>query len=248
QVLTNLLDNALKFTHQGSIEFGCNVRNGSVLEFFVKDTGIGIPANKQEIIFDRFRQANETMSKHLYGGSGLGLAISKGIAGLMKGKIWLESKENEGTTFFFAIPFKQTKIKSSHEKESAFNPRSWKNKTVLIVEDDDANAEYLKELFADTGLKCLFASTGEQALYLFRNTPAINLVLMDIRLPDTNGLGLTRIIKKERPTVVVIAQTAYASSSDMEECIDAGCSNYIAKPVNSNKLFKLMEHYFNKQS
>jgi PAS domain S-box-containing protein len=243
QVITNLLENAVKFTHEGNIELGCKIEENT-LQFFVKDTGIGIPDSKKEIIFDRFRQAEEALSARIYGGAGLGLAIVKGILNLMNGKIWFCSKENRGSTFYFSIPLIVPEKSNVYVNgKMSLDNLSWKNKTILVVEDNDSNIEYLQEILKNTGLNCLYASTGEQALDAFHKYPTISMVLMDIRLPDTNGLILTRLMKKENPSVVVIAQTAYASSSDMEACIDAGCSDYISKPLNSSDLLEMMGQF-----
>ncbi len=244
QVLTNLLDNALKFTHQGSIEFGCISDSDLSLIFFVKDTGLGIPEDKQEIIFDRFRQADESLSGRLYGGTGLGLSIVKGILNLLNGKIWLESKPSKGTTFYFKIPLQlANKIQKQNIDAVPPNFSLWKGKRVLIVEDDPNSIEYMSEILSTTGLNCLYASTGEEAMQIVHNTPSIELVLMDIQLPDTSGLLLTRIIKNENPKLIVIAQTAYSSPSDVEESIKAGCSGHISKPINSKKLMDILDEY-----
>jgi len=244
QVLTNLLDNALKFTHQGSIEFGYITESDTSIIFFVKDTGRGIPEDKQEIIFDRFRQADESLTGRLYGGTGLGLSIVKGILNLLSGKIWLESKPDEGTTFYFTIPLQL--VGTNQKQITDVNPpyfSLWKDKRVLIVEDDLNSIEYMSEVLSNTGLNCLYACTGEQAMQIFHDTPSIELVLMDIRLPDTSGLLLTRTMKKENPKLVIIAQTAYSSPTDIEESIKAGCSGHISKPINSKKLLDILNEY-----
>jgi CheY-like chemotaxis protein len=247
QILNNLLDNAFKFTKKGYIEFGCQIMSDNELLFFVKDTGIGIREDKRDIIFDRFRQADDLLTSRQYGGTGLGLSIVKGLVTLMNGKIWLESQVDAGSTFYFTLPLKL--LTKNNEYMTGNNVKhllSWGNKVVLIVEDDPSNAAYLREALAGKGLQILVAYTGEEALRLFRNNPNINLVLMDIRLPDINGLNLTRIIRKNNPNQVVIAQTAYASSSDMQECMEAGCDDYLAKPINYQNLISVMDYYLKK--
>jgi PAS domain S-box-containing protein len=247
QIFTNLLDNALKFTHKGSIEFGYRKKQDRELLFFVKDTGIGIPADMHEIVFDRFRQADDMLSTRQYGGTGLGLSIVKGLVNLMKGKVWLESKVGEGTTFFFSFPIKWTNREESGIQKNKYEniPKlSWNNKTILIVEDDVPNAEYIKLALSDKNSKILVAYTGNEALQVIKNNPDIDLILMDIRLPDTNGLNVTRLIKENNPQITVIAQTAYASSSDRQDCLKAGCSDYISKPINAKKLVAMIDHYF----
>ena len=247
QILNNLLDNAIKFTNAGTINFGVNLQIDATVTFYVSDTGIGIPANKQEIIFDRFRQAEDALTAKQYGGTGLGLSIVKGIVNQFHGRIWLESIVDKGTTFFFTIPF----IQKESIPEAIVEPKSnlkpfWKNKTVLIVEDDEANTEYLKEVLSDTGLRLLNVYNGKQTLQTIEDNSNIDLILMDIQLPDTNGLNLTKIIRKSNPKIKIIAQTAYATSFDMQECIEAGCHDYISKPIKQSNLFSVIGRYFNK--
>jgi CheY-like chemotaxis protein len=253
QILNNLLENAFKFTPNGSIEFGCNLikvqgtKDPGFLQFFVKDTGIGIPADKYELIFDRFCQADDSITARQYGGTGLGLSIVKGIVLLMHGKIWLESKENVGTTFYFTLPFVQPEIPEKFNTElNNHTSILWKNKTILIVEDDEANSVYLKEVLSGKGLRVFNAYSGKEALQIYKKNPNLDLILMDIRLPDTNGLNLTRIIKKNNPRIVVIAQTAYAATTDMQDCLDAGCNDYLSKPISYEKLILLLDQYLNK--
>jgi len=247
QIFTNLLDNAFKFTQKGVIEFGCRLNGDGKILFFVHDTGIGIPIDKQNLVFDRFRQADESLAGRQFGGTGLGLSIVKGIIKLMNGSIWLESTPNIGTSFFFTLPFSISLQDEDTDEEQLISPdNKWENKLVLIVEDDVANSEYLKEALTETGLNLLFAENGEEALVLFHNNPNINLILMDIRLPDTNGLQLTKIIKNENNYIPVIAQTAYASPVDIKNCLDAGCSDYISKPINYTKLIELIDKHLSK--
>ena len=244
QIFTNLLDNALKFTTKGDIEFGCTLDSENSCIFFVKDSGLGISKDKQKIIFDRFRQADESLSGRLYGGTGLGLSIVKGILNLVGGQIWVDSDINKGSTFFFEMPMRIAPVvqKQSFDIASKKEQR-WKNKVILIVEDDLNSIEYLKELLSGKELKCLFATTGQEALEIFRNNPTIDLVLMDIRLPDTSGLLVTKTMKNKKPELIVIAQTAYASSANIEECLSAGCDTHLSKPLNSTKLFELLEEF-----
>lgn len=244
QILNNLIDNAFKFTHNGTIEFGCEKHQENELLFYVKDSGIGIRPDKQDIIFDRFSQADDSLGKRQYGGTGLGLSIVKGILDLMQGQIWFSSELNVGTTFFFTLPL----IKSKKEISSAKDTNKvltwkWENRTLLIVEDDPSNNLYLKEIFSETNLKMLNAKIGTEALNLIETNPDIDLILMDIRLPDTNGLNLTRIIKEKTPGMVVIAHSAYAGSNDIVECMNAGCADFISKPAKAEHLLNIIGQY-----
>lgn len=243
QVVNNLLENALKFTTMGIIEFGYEMFKDRQLLFFVKDTGIGIPPEKLEVIFDRFRQAEETLSARQYGGTGLGLSIVRGLVNLLGGRVWVESEPDRGSAFYFTIPLDEfddeVGVDSGDEKEVLFNIS---NKNVLIVEDDDANLLYLKELLDGTGLNIYSVTNGFDSWQILENN-IINLILMDVRLPDISGIKLTRQVKEKYPGIPVIAQTAYASQDDMNECMEAGCSDYIAKPINGVKLLGLIHKH-----
>jgi signal transduction histidine kinase len=247
QVLTNLLDNAMKFTHSGYIEFGCEKHTINELMFFVKDTGIGIKKDKHEAVFERFIQVDDSLGSRQYGGTGLGLSIVKGILDLMGGEIWFTSEINEGTSFFFTLPLKTgTSINSTTRTTIKVDTRSWLNKTVLIVEDDIPNNEYLTELLNETGLKILNAYNGNETLSILKAQSKIDLILMDVRLPDINGLQLTRQIKESTPEIIIIAQTAYAGNQSIDECLKAGGDDFIAKPIKADQLISLMGKYLNK--
>ncbi len=243
QVLINLVENALKFTSEGFIEIGCKMADNKNILIYVKDTGMGIPKDKQSLIFDRFRQADETFYGKKHGGAGLGLSISKGIIELMKGKIWVESEEDKGSVFYFKIPYKHSNEVIEPLKPENNPTYNWKNKTILLVEDIDYNADVIGEMLSETNVKVIVAKNGISALEIFQQNPDINLVLMDIRLPDITGLEVTREIKKQRKDIVIVAQTAYASEEDKRKCLEAGCHDYISKPIVYNKMFKTLSKY-----
>jgi len=237
QIIGNLLDNAIKFTREGSVEFGYRLNDGMVV-FFVSDTGIGIPIEKHEVIFERFRQVDTSLARQ-YGGNGLGLAICKAFVEIMGGKIWMESTPGSGSTFFFSIPVIQKDIvrpavKSEYSGLTDFN---WQGKRILLVEDDFHSTVFMRELFNLTGIELLCAGTGQEAIELFNNGSNIDLVLMDIQLPDISGIELTRLLKEINPKVPVFAQTAYAMAGDNLKCIQAGCDDYISKPLNISEMF-----------
>jgi signal transduction histidine kinase len=237
QVLGNLLDNAVKFTHEGSIEFGYRLIADEFV-FHVSDTGIGIPEEKHEVIFERFRQVDASLARQ-YGGNGLGLAICKAFVELMGGKIWLESNQGSGTTFYFSIRSgKVQNIKSdSKTRHSGLTGFRWAGKRILLVEDDVHSAAFMHELFCLTGVDLITAYTAKEALKLFGTSPDFDLVLMDIQLPDKSGIELTRQMKKIDTKIPVIAQTAFAMPGDNIKCLQAGCDDYISKPVNISELF-----------
>jgi len=245
-ILTNLVRNAIKFTHDGSIEFGYK-KKGEYLEFYVKDTGIGIPKNQQEIIFERFRQGSESDNRG-YEGSGLGLSISKSYVEMLGGRIWVESEEGLGSSFYFTIPY----IAVSEEKTTIENVVSaehkevqLKNLKILIVEDDEISYSLLSRTLQKISKEVLHVITGVQAVEACRNNPDIDLVLMDIRMPQMNGLEATQQIRQFNKDVIIIAQTAYAFAGDSEKAIEAGCNNYISKPINKTLLYELIKKHIN---
>lgn len=247
QVLNNLIDNALKFTHNGIIEFGCEKHTANELMFFVKDTGIGISKDKYDIVFERFGQADNALGARQYGGTGLGLSIVKGILQLMDGEIWFNSEVNEGTTFYFTLPIKKpiSPIKSPKYLDSV-DTSDWNCKSVLIVEDDEANNEFLSDLLLEQGLKIYKAFSGKETKEVFALNHDIDIVLLDVRLTDISGLELVNRMKTERPEVIIIAQTAYAGEGSKADCINAGCDDFIAKPIKAEQLLPLISKYLNK--
>jgi len=246
QVLTNLLSNAYKYTEEGLITFGCFLNEKKELQFYVKDTGVGIPIDKYEIIFDRFRQLEEGYLNRKSSGTGLGLSIVKGLIKMMNGRIWLESKPDKGSIFHFTLPYyPEMKLQNNIRKEIS-EKHDWSDKSILIVEDNISNTELIKALLEDYNFKLYYAETGKECLeIIIKQKQNIDLILMDIRLPDLNGLDLTRRIKVDNPDMPVIAQTAYATSHDLAECLNAGCNNYISKPLIREKLIEKILLYIN---
>ncbi|MDM8160501.1 ATP-binding protein [Labilibaculum sp. K2S] len=235
QVLYNLLNNAFKFTSSGFIEYGYKLIDNNFLEFYVQDSGIGIQKEKQEIIFERFRQVEETFTRK-YGGTGLGLAISKGFVELMGGQIRMETEEDKGTTFYFTIPYKPAGTEEEIVKNTNKKNYKWDDKLILVVEDDETNFKYIEAALRPTKVKILHTISGNKAIELSLRNPTINLVLMDLRLPDINGLEATQSIKKMRDNLPIIAQTANAFREDRNRSIEAGCDDFIAKPFDEKKL------------
>ena len=238
QVITNLLSNAFKFTHAGSIDFGYNI-SGNEIVFHVTDTGRGIPQEHQSRIFERFYQADISMSRD-YEGAGLGLPISKGLVDLLGGKMWLESEVGKGTSFYFSLPYHAAGEQAS-SPDSKLPIRNKKdNPFILIVEDDETSFLYLKTVLRLGKLKWLHAINGIEAIEMCRENPKIGLVLMDIKLPGMNGLEATLKIKELRPALPVIAQTAHAFASDKKAASIAGCDDFITKPIPKNELLKII--------
>ncbi len=241
QVLSNLLKNAFKFTEEGYIKFGCTTQDTEI-SFFVEDTGIGIDHTKKDIIFERFRQGEESLSRR-YGGTGLGLSISKGIIDRLEGKIWLDTNYLEGTRICFTIPLLIPDLKNSKAKKESptknFSERI-KSKHILIVEDHDTSYEYLEEILSPFQTKLSRAINGKQAVELVK-VNNYDLVLMDINLPGLDGVAATKEIRKFDPNLLIIAQTAYAMESERDTILAAGCNDLINKPINSKTLFEKLE-------
>ncbi len=241
-ILTNLVKNAMKFTMEGSIEFGYE-HKGEYLEFFVKDTGIGIPSDRQDTIFNRFIQLNSG-DKRAFQGAGLGLAISKAYVELLGGKIWEKSEDGKGSIFYFTLPYnlaetKEKAIEASDKADIQIKPLK-----ILIVEDDKKSEMLVKIYARKFTKKIIKAVNGMEAVAVCRDHPELDLVLMDIDMPEMDGYEATRKIREFNQSVIIIAQTAYALTGDREKSIAAGCNDYIAKPYNQTDLITLLKKWF----
>lgn len=246
QIFINLIGNAFKFTDKGKIEGGCQIDANHNLIFYVSDSGIGIPSDKQHVIFERFTQLKHDRNQ-AYGGTGLGLSIVKGLVDLLDGKIWIESQPGEGTTFYFSIPYKATRI--LQHKSLIINELEtlqFQNKTILVVEDDFFNTEYIKEILSDTGLNILHTEYGKDAIQI-ASIHSPDLVLMDVRLPDINGYEASRKIMEHNPNLKIIAQTAYAAHEDKQKATEAGCIDYISKPLKRDLLLSMINKHLSQQ-
>jgi len=246
QVLTNLLSNAFKFTDTGSVTFGYELIENN-LQFYVKDTGIGVEDNLQNKIFDRFSQGNLDLSKQ-HKGTGLGLAITKKIIELFHGEIWLNSGDN-GTTIYFTIPYVKSKIpliSSVIEEQKPTIEVKNKEITILVAEDEEYNMMYITELFSSTNFKIIEASNGKKALDKVQSYPEIQLVLMDIKMPVMDGNEAMKEIKKLRPSLPVIALSAFAMESDKAKALSLGFDAYLTKPLDRKLLFELIDKFSKK--
>lgn len=243
QIVSNLLNNAIKFTEEGFIELGVEKMNHSV-RFYVKDTGIGIDPEKEKIIFGRFMQGHQSKDK-IYGGTGLGLAISKSFAGLLGGDIGVITAPGEGSEFWFTLPLDETvTIRKKVDHPEKMVNTDWKGKSILIAEDDDLNFRLVSEALRRTNIEIIRAKDGNETIALFnKHSDRIDLVLMDIRMPEVDGYECTRIIKEKAPKMPVIAQTAYAMSGERQQSIHAGCDDYISKPMNMADLIGKMSRF-----
>jgi PAS domain S-box-containing protein len=244
QILWNLLYNAVKFTPAGKIEFGLDFTGFNRIEFYVSDTGIGIDDEDLPVIFERFRKIENGYSRS-YVGAGLGLSISQGLASLFGSTIKVKSVKGAGSIFSFTIPYIPSlpDAVKSQKLNGAVHKFSWEERTILMVEDDPINMKFLTVLLLHTGANLLYASNGKEALELLEESE-VDLVLIDMQMPVMNGYEATRLIKTRYPGLPVIAQTAYAIKSDETECLAAGCDDYIAKPIDKNKLYSKIEQFF----
>ena len=244
QVLNNLVNNAIKFTDEGSVEIVCSLRD-TQLHFSIKDTGIGIAPEFQNLIFDRFRQVNlDSFREH--SGNGLGLAISKAYVELLGGRIELESEPGKGSDFSFVIPFKPANRTSANFTQPApvtTDQGLEKISTLLIAEDEYSNLLLIKILLEKFNLEILHASTGHEAVKYCHENPAIDLVLMDLKMPGMDGFDATMEIKKQRPEIPVVALSAYTLDTEKEKAMAAGCDDYLSKPLSKQDLFKILFKY-----
>ena len=245
-ILTNLIKNALKFTDNGEIILGY-VHEGSFIRFFVKDTGRGIPADKQQMIFDRFSQADVSLTRN-YEGAGLGLSIARAYVEMLGGAIGVISQPRIGSEFFFTLP--DTGANKEALRPVAEMPSPPLSDTlprkikILVAEDDEFSVQYFSIKLQDIATEIYYTTTGPDSVEFIRNHPDTDLVLMDIKMPGIDGLQATEMIRQFNKTVVIIAQTAYALSGDRKKAIDAGCNDYLAKPIKKDDLLVAIARYF----
>jgi len=243
QVLLHIFKNAVKFTKKGFIEFGLSQQDKDHVIFYVKDSGIGIPADKLEIIFECFRQLDDSHSR-LYEGTGIGLAIAKRIAEAMNANIWVESEINSGTTFFFNVPMEiadnEVFINES-EKEIAIPDLT--GKTILIVEDDRESMKLVKIMLGTTNSNIVEAENGQEAIEKVIEFREIDLILIDLKMPVLDGYKATSYIKSIRTDLPIIANTAYSNTKEKKLALEAGCDDIIVKPIDKRILYALLKKY-----
>jgi CheY-like chemotaxis protein/nitrogen-specific signal transduction histidine kinase len=243
-ILINLVKNAIKYTNTGTITIGYSLE-GKCIKFYVQDTGIGIAKNRQKAVFERFVQADieDVQARQ---GAGLGLTITKSYVTLLGGEIWMESEQGRGSIFYFKLPYnpttKEAQINTKDMTEEIQTTEKRKLK-ILIVEDDQISEMLLKITIKDFCAEPLIARSGKEAVTLAKNNPDLDLILMDIKLQIISGHEATRQIRKFNKEVIIIAQTAYALSSDREKAVNSGCNDYLTKPIDKIKLGELITTY-----
>ena len=254
-----LIKNAVKYTDKGFVKVGYRILENNVLQFFVEDTGNGFESEHLEKFSALFASA----------GKDSGTAVEKltdvdRLVKTMGGKMRIESQQGMGTTVHFSVDYKPETVQSTvadtnvenvvsqAEQESSAQSKAtstnniWKDRTILIAEDEIVNYMFLEVLLEETGATLVHASDGQLAIDAVKNNSKIELVLMDIKMPNVNGLDATKQIKAIRPQLPVIAQTAYAMQDDEYKALQAGCNDYISKPIDANKLIGLMKKYLNR--
>lgn len=272
-VLTNLIKNAIKFTTRGSIEIGYKIVNPLVvktlhatspqpaqqlhatapsppplLQFYIKDTGFGIPADRQQAIFDRFVQA-DIADTRAFQGAGLGLSISKAYVEMLGGKMWVESEEGKGSVFYFTIPYiveSEQKLSNTNGMSNEENTQNKKLK-ILIVEDDETSEMLISIAVRNMSKETLKVRTGTAAIEACLANPDIDLILMDIKMPEMDGYEATRQIRKFNMDVFIIAQTAFGLVDEKEKALDSGCNDYISKPLDLALLKEIIQTHFKHQ-
>jgi signal transduction histidine kinase len=249
QILSNLIGNAFKFTDKGYIKFGYEMvleKNSPELRFYVEDTGMGIPEEAQNYIFERFRKVDVNIQK-IFRGTGLGLFICKNLVKKFGGKIWIESEPDKGSKFFFQIPYNsgndfiaETYTNASSLKKSSFD---FANKLILVAEDEDSSYNFIENIMKETNAILIRAKNGQEAIDLVNKHGKVDLILMDIQMPIMNGYEAISILKIENKDIPIIVQTAYALVSQKQDVLKSGCNEFLAKPFQKNDLLNAINKY-----
>ena len=245
-ILTNLLDNAFKFTEKGEIHFGYQLNEtfkDPYIKFYVKDTGIGLSEEHQTRIFNRFTKA-EISKQKLFRGAGLGLSISKNLVEVLGGRIWVESELDKGATFYFNIPYDTSEVKQGKkiQKEIQIQDYHWNKKSILIADDEYTNYRQLNLALSNTGANIYHAKNGLEAIEIVENNK-IDIILMDIKMPIMNGLDAAKRIKNIDKKIPIIAQTAFTLEYDEKRSFDSGCDAFLSKPIRQPQLLSLLNNY-----
>lgn len=251
QIMDSLVDNAIKFTSRGKVELGYYIDDKSTPVFYIRDSGIGISQEKQKHIFEVFRQLDYEANRK-FEGFGLGLTLCKKLIKLLEGEIWFDSEEGVGSNFYFRLSgsgriqmdlLNNTKPSSKGNLDS-INDLDFSEKNILIAEDVRSNFNYLNAIIELTDASVVWAKNGKDAIQFCRdNNPKIDLVLMDIRMPEIDGLEAIKQIKDTNQSIPVIVQTAYAMNNEREDCLNAGADNFITKPIDPRKLIQILQEY-----
>lgn len=242
QVLLNLLTNAVTFTNEGFIRFGFSLsEDKSKVIFVVRDTGIGIPKDKQEIIFERFRKASDNQER-LYPGTGLGLYITKTIIKLLDGEIWMDSIPGIGSNFYFSIPYEKSNLQPCVKIPKVINNKvDIRGLKILVAEDLEGNYRLIKNILNSYQVQLFWVKNGMEAVDFFLDNNMADLILMDVGMPIMNGYEATKQIKLIRSEIPIIMQTAHAMTGEKEKCMNFGADDYISKPIKSMELVQKID-------
>ena len=236
----NLLSNAIKYGGDGDIQIGYKIHDSEKqreVEFYVSDSGPGIPEKYQKAIFDRFFQLE---TSHAVKGTGLGLSITKGLVQLLEGKIRIESKPGEGASFFVTFPFfNRPKVENTSNHFTVVKRSNFAGKVIYLAEDDPASAFFLQEILQPTGCRIKTVENGLHLITLIEESIP-DLILLDINMPIMDGYKTIEKIRSMGISIPVIAQTAYAMPEERKKILAAGCDGYLSKPINTEKLFTLI--------
>lgn len=246
QIMLNILSNALKFVDKGYIEFGYTETEPDIIQFYVKDTGIGIDRSNLDVVFRRFGQIDAAKNRNMEG-KGLGMAITQQLVELLGGKIWFDTELEKGTTFYFTLPFNlETPSNKDYKRTFSNDYFNWSDRVFLIVDDVEHNFLFIKAVLRQTGALLLWAKNGAEAITICKNNNAISLVLMDIQMPELSGYSTALQIRQFAPHLPIIAQTAFDLENGPSNAIKAGCNGYLLKPINQADLMgmikKLIDH------
>jgi len=242
QLIWSLISNSIKYTEKGGIEIGYKPISEQRIEFYVKDTGIGLSRDLQKKLFNRMAEEEATGKSE----PGLGLTIAKNLIRLMGGKIWVESELGIGSTFYFTVPYEEVPDAYNvmkPEEEYVLASYTWKDKVILVVEDDEINFKFLEAVLQDTSAQVLRAVNGIQAIELCRSISKIDLVLMDIKMPEMDGFEATKKIREFNRKVPIIAQTAFIDVGDFKKCEEIGCNDYITKPIDIKEFLEKVDAF-----
>ncbi|MBI9035350.1 MAG: response regulator [Bacteroidales bacterium] len=234
RIIKILLSNAVKFTQMGLIELGYLIKDNRNIIFYVKDSGIGISDSNKKVVFDLFRQGDDSHTRE-YGGMGLGLFLAKKLVELLGGVIWLESDPGKGSTFYFSIPCLKFPVVMSVPDLS--------DKTLLVVEDNNLNFILIEKMLTPSGAHVIWAKNGLEAVQICEINHHIDLVLMDVNIPEVDGVTATQKIKRIHPGLPVVAVSAYDIPTEIEGILRAGLDDFLSKPVNHDDLFEMVEKY-----
>lgn len=241
QILEKLLENAREHTCEGEIEVGVSEAHEELM-FFVRDSGKGIDKEEHGEVFSLF-ESEEHAFTFESGGTGLGLSIAKELAGQLGGRLRFESELNKGTTFYLCFPENFYKVKTLSTSQSVNKPFDWSDKSILIAEDVEFNYIFLREIIATTGARVYWAKNGVEACQAVEENPDIDLVLMDLQMPEMNGYEAAEIIKQQKPHLPIIAQTAFMMANEDQKCFEIGCEDFLSKPIKPKRLINVIDKY-----